>query len=667
MSPSRSTAPPPISAGKRRVFIVAMGLLPLLFFGLLEGALRVAGYGDTYPLFVPAQSYPEYLYQNRDVARRYFTRQTNHPTSQLDFFKVHKDSAAFRIFVQGGSTAAGYPFYFGGSLSRMLEQRLLQTFPERPIEVVNTSMAAVNSYTLLDFSDEIIAQKPDAVLIYAGHNEFYGALGVGSTESLGRFPFLVNLYLRLQPLRTVQGLRAVLAWGAGLFGGRRAGETLSTTLMGQMVGEQSIPYGSSLYQSGLHQFRSNLSSLLAKYRKRGIPVFIGTLASNERDHEPFISAAAPTTNAAAWQRLYRQGLAAATQGDTATALATLADAIALDSLAADAFYARARLLDASGRYNEARAAYLQAKDRDQLRFRASEDFNEIIRDLAAENGAVLVETQAAFIQASPGGIIGANLMMEHLHPNVDGHFLLADAFYEALRRHHLIGDWQHPVPRETARREVLLTPVDSLYGVLRVKKLMAGWPFQPPGVIDRSVDTLRATNPVEDLAFKLSNGDINWQKAHEALQAYYDRRGDHHRALQTALAMIQEYPFAAPYYLLAGNTLLRQQRWDEALTYFEVSNELHESALAQRLIGSVLLQKAQRTQNQAEVQNAITHLERALALNPKDVPGLYNLSGAYALTGQYEKARETIARLLTLAPNHAEGQRLLASLPPSSR
>ena len=126
-----------------------------------------------------------------------------HP-DQRDYFKAEPDSNTFRIVVQGGSSAAGYPLYYGGSFSRMLEQRLLQSFPGKPIEVINTAMAAVNSYTLLDLADEIIEQRPDLVLIYAGHNEYYGSLGVGSAESLGRFPGMVNLYLELQHLRVVR-------------------------------------------------------------------------------------------------------------------------------------------------------------------------------------------------------------------------------------------------------------------------------------------------------------------------------------------------------------------------------------------------------------------------------------------------------------------------------
>ena len=46
-------------------------------------------------------------------------------------------------------------------------------------------MSAVSSYTLLDFSDEIVDYQPDAILIYAGHNEYLGILGVGSVLAGG--------------------------------------------------------------------------------------------------------------------------------------------------------------------------------------------------------------------------------------------------------------------------------------------------------------------------------------------------------------------------------------------------------------------------------------------------------------------------------------------------
>ena len=66
-------------------------------------------------------------------------------------FPREKGSDRFRIFVQGESTAAGYPYGFGASVAGMLKQRLQRTFPAQRVEVITTAMAAVSSYAMLDF------------------------------------------------------------------------------------------------------------------------------------------------------------------------------------------------------------------------------------------------------------------------------------------------------------------------------------------------------------------------------------------------------------------------------------------------------------------------------------------------------------------------------------
>jgi hypothetical protein len=75
-----------------------------------------------------------------------------------------------------------------------------------------------------------------------------------------------------------------------------------------MAGDQQVPLGSALYRRGLEQFRANLAALLARYRAAGVPVFVGTVASNERDQPPFVSppAAAGDTSAAALRRRPRR-------------------------------------------------------------------------------------------------------------------------------------------------------------------------------------------------------------------------------------------------------------------------------------------------------------------------------------------------------------------------
>ena len=311
----KANPPIPLTKGRRRLFTVAMWLLPVLFFVLLDGGLRVVGYGGSYPLFVRVPQAPDYLVLNKDMARRYFVREARVPSGLHDVFLAQKDSAIVRIVVQGGSTAAGYPYYYGGSFSRMLEQRLQQTYFDRRIEIINT---AVNSYTMLDQVEEILAQQPDAVLLYAGHNEYYGALGVGSAESLGRLRRVVHAYLDLKKFRVAQGLQALISSAAA---SRKTESAPTNTLMERMVGEGTIPYGSKLYRQGIRQFRGNLRDLLSRYHSRGIPVFVGTLASNERTHRPFSSAVAPGVDEEGWRAHYHEALALAQRPGMAGRLA----------------------------------------------------------------------------------------------------------------------------------------------------------------------------------------------------------------------------------------------------------------------------------------------------------------------------------------------------------
>ena len=649
--------PAPPTGLRRLLFTGGMLLLPLLFFALLEGGLRLGGYGDDYPLFIPIDGYPQYLVQNREVARRYFSQQADVPTSLHDVFDAEKGDDEFRIFVQGGSTAAGFPFYHGGAFSRMLEHRLQRTFPDRKVEVVNTAMAAVNSYTLLDFADEIVEQRPDAVLVYAGHNEYYGALGVGSTESLGGFRGLVNTYLSLRRFRTVQLLRNALAGAAGLFAG---GETDAArgTLMERMVGEQVIPYGSAAFDLGVQQFRANLSDLLAKYERAGVPVFVATLASNERDQRPFVTVFEETTDEAAWRARYVRAVEALRVGDAASAASALGALTAEDSTAADGFFALGRAREAAGDTARALPAYVAARDRDALRFRAPEAFNEVIREVAAAHGATVVDVQAAIRRRAPGGVIGKEHMLEHLHPTVDGYFLLADAFYDALLTTALIGDRASPIPDAVARRDLTLTPADSLVGLLRVRKLMGGWPFRPRSEPPLVLDTLTVRTEFDRIVLSLYRSEATWLEATEQLATYYEQAGDTTEAIRAREAMVASYPMLMPPRLGLAGLYLRAGRLGEAERAFEAAAERDaDSATPPSMLGAIALERG-------ETARAIELLERARSLDARNPQTLYNLSGAYALSGRYADAREAAEAVLALQPDHARARALLSSLPP---
>ena len=532
----------PLTPARRWMFGLATLTIPVLFFVLLEAGLRLGGYGHDYPLFITVTDAPGYLQANQEVVRRFVVEETREPEVAIwpVAFPAHKAPETLRIFVQGGSTAAGWPYGFGASLAGMLQQRLQASLPQRNIEVISTAMTAVNSYTLMDFADEIIAQQPDAVLIYAGHNEYLGVLGVGSAVSAGRTRPVVLTYLALRDLRILQLLKHAYM-GLSAQETQAEGRVNSApTLMRRIVGEPHIALDSKLYHRGLAQFHDNLTVLLKRYRDAGIPVYIGTLASNEKDLAPFASLLSERTDVTAWRRHFEKGVAALRRGDTDLAGTSFAAALALDDGAASVHFALGRLYETQGNYSAARLAYLDARERDQLRFRAPQSFNRIIRAVAAEQEAQVVDVEASLLDHAVNRIIGNELMLEHLHPNLWGYFLLADAYYQALLDDDIPGPGVQVFTREQAWDVLPVTAVDLKKADYEIMRLTADWPFQrEPAQPQYPV----SDSEIEQLAYSLFTRKTTWSNATEQLQAYYLQKQDARTAARVGVLLADTYPF----------------------------------------------------------------------------------------------------------------------------
>ena len=660
-APDRSGAGE-LAPARKRLFTIGMLLLPVVFFALLEAGLRVGGYGADYPLFVDAPGAPGHLTPSREVATRYFAAEASIPTPNPDYFLRDKPDGAIRVVAQGGSSTAGFPFYRGAAFPQILGARLRLAYPEREVEVVNTAMAAVNSYTLLDLADEILEIEPDVVVVYAGHNEFYGALGAASTESFGRSPGLVRTYLRLRGLRTVQLVRNVAAALARAFAPERpAGAPPTNTLMARMIGEQSVPLGGEIYQAGTRQFASNLDLLLQTYADAGVPVYISTLASNERDQRPFITDLAGADSASVG-RAIREGRSRLASGDTAAAAEPFARAVALDSLAADAWYGLATVEQAAGDLGAARAAFVRARDLDALRFRAPSAFNALIREIAARHGAVVVEGEAALRDASPNAIIGREMMLEHLHPTLDGYAALADAFYDAIAADALFGAARPTPPGRVVRR---VTPMDSLAGRIRVAQLTQSWPYRPGE--EQPVALGAEPRAVVELTRRVMDG-ANWVAGADTLARIYARLDRPREVRTTYEAVTQAYPFLAePWSALASYELTRAQAGApdasaERATawYAEALRRDPRDFQALAMLGAIRLQAGDR-------DDAISFLERARAIAPAAPRVLYNLSGAYLLDGRAADAVPLLEQLLRLEPGNPTYQALYAQAQAGAR
>lgn len=563
---------------KRNLLLAITLLVPLALFGGAELALRAAGIGRLEPLFVPAPDAPGYLQPNPAAVQRFFPDPRQAPAVSIDttWFPEHKAEDTVRIFVLGESSAAGFPYGRWASPAALLQQRLQRMYPDRRIEVVNTAMAAVTSYVLLDFADEIIEHEPDAVVIYTGHNEYLGIGGVGSSLASARSPALARTIAGLRRLHLYRSIERLLASVGG-------GDELPRhdgTLMARVAAERSIPLDSPLYRRGLEQFRGNLERLLRKYREAGVEVFIGTLASNERDQPPFGTASPDEVEASAIAR-----------------------------------YRDAQRLDAAGDFAAARVEYLAAKDRDELRFRAPESFNELIRELATASDSRLVDVQRALASASRDGIIGADLMLEHVHPNAEGYFRLAGAYVPAMTG--WLGPPSVAVDDETARREMPLTEVDRLHGEYRVAVLKNDWPFVP---VRRATTIPTPANRIEQIAQSWFAGQSSWMQAMNDALAEYQRTGNFAEAARVAVNLADAVVTSAEAQYTAGRLLLRAESPARGLRYLQRAVELDGASV------EIRLSLAQAQFMLGNVAGSIATLEAILAAHPEDSRAKYWLA-----------------------------------------
>ncbi len=310
-------------------------------------------------------------------------------------------------------------------------------------------------------------------------------------------------------------------------------------------------------------------------------------------------------------------------------------------------------------FPQAQKNYYLAKDLDALRFRASEEFNDIIHQLGEQFQVPVVPMKSVFENASPNGLIGSGLMLEHLHPNIKGYFLLADAFFKTLQQEGMIAEeWESGRIKnsEYYRSQWGYTELDSLYANLRIQILKGGWPFQPKAAPNKALSNYRPINKADTLAAQVwSSDNYTLERAHVELAEYFERRKDYRRAFQEYQALIYLTPLNVSPYLRGADVLLKMQDLNGALPLLQESLTLEETLFAHKWIGQIYL-----TQN--KVKEALFHLEKAYQSNPNDLQLLYNLSGAYALDRQFKKSKALLERLLSLSPNFPEANLLQAQL-----
>ncbi|HUI64338.1 MAG TPA: tetratricopeptide repeat protein [Bacteroidota bacterium] len=648
---------------KRRFFSLIVLATPFLLLGMLEAGLRFFDYGANLSLFTRTTIQGKtYYLLNHQVKARYFPDIRFGATSAREYFAVPKPSGAFRVFVLGGSTAVGYPYGPNGSFASFLRQRLSNVFPDRRIEIINIGMTGTNSYTVLDLAHELPAYEPDLLLVYDGHNEFYGGLGVQSRGVLGGNRFTTMAYLRLLHFRIFVLLRDAYSWLGAIVHPASQDAPRDVSLESLAQGKE-VPYRSTVYLEALSIFRDNLAELTAFCREHHLPLILSSQVSNLRGQAPFLSAKEdqlPVSQKRAFDADRQNAAEAWNAHRWADALRGYRSAASFDTLHAAVRFAIGRSLDVLGDRPGARLEYIRARDYDQLRFRASSDFNSAILAQSSPGTVFTVDMERLFMEYSPDSLIGNELILEHLHPNSFGSFLMAKGFAAAIRALGLIAsadEWAHrdTVADRRLWEERTVTDLDERIALERTARLTSSYPFTERSL---SVPGTFPKDSIQVFAHQVVNGVWGSGDAHFAAAAYYEKRGDLVEAEREYRTIISLDSLEVRSYLGLARLYVQQNRFVEATKMLSASLQVEPTGAAYALLADMNF-------NRGENASAATLYEEAVSLIsvPQEQASLwFHLALAELRLHDRKKAEEALQKALNASPQDEQSLALRRAL-----
>ena len=411
----------------------ALGVgVAVVFFILVELILMISGVVPLYQRSDPSVGFSGYaplftrdnasdgqeIYKTAHNKFRWFNPQS---------FPVDKPKGTTRIFCLGGSTTYGRPYNDRTSFPGWLNEFLPAVDPHRNWEVINAGGISYASYRVARVMGELAEYEPDLFIVYTGHNEF---LEERTYSKLMQVPeFLRGLNVLASHLRLYSVIYDLMY---------KQEEVLSAevkTVLESSVGLEAYSRDDDLREAILDDYENSLHRMTDISDGAGANIIFVTPASNIRDFSPFKTEPGPGLRDMDVRQVgsYKQEIVTALEADHPARALTMAEkALAIDDRDAELHYLYARALLEHDRAQEAREAFIRARDEDICPLRAPTPMIEIVENITREKSTGYVDFAGLVDELADDGIPGSGLFLDHVHPTIEGNRLLALAIIEEM-------------------------------------------------------------------------------------------------------------------------------------------------------------------------------------------------------------------------------------------
>ncbi len=432
------------------------------------------------------------------MARKHKLNEYENLIEQQGFTPRNKKSGEKRVFIVGESAARGVPYTMESSFSGFLQALISPVDPS--VKVVNTGIPGRHSYYQKEEGRTLVKYGADVVVIYAGNND---------TRDFSNI-------MRDMPLAWIE---FKLFWNSAFYHRfKTKTQGFSRKLQKKVSGQEPAinnnqddvwhwtdeylkkkkryienpEAGIARKMQAVSDYEKNLDDLAVFLKRKGIRVVVASLPIVHQI-PPVISdyprkgyefelklGFQNSQQKTQWETFIREGEASLGKKDYPEALKLFESALKLNQSHPILYHYLGDAYAGLGNYDEARAMYVAGKDRQIQSPGGDNHKNEALRRIAARHHLPMIEIQPAFEEISPNGLVGRNLFLDHCHPNILGHKVLAAAVMNGLCQSKEIvcpqesSPWSywyekisgHVMNPENLGREYLLTAFYLLNGSL---------------------------------------------------------------------------------------------------------------------------------------------------------------------------------------------------------
>ena len=341
----------------------------------------------------------------------------------------------YRIVVVGGSSALGEPYRPWLSVGQIVAWKLEQAMPDRRFLCEILAWLG-DSLEMQHHKLAALQRRPDAVIIYSGHNEFAARFEEQREAWLGEEPGNRLLYGTF-----TASMRSPFC--------RLAFEVISKNRLDtppSMSGRHQLIDPPICSLPEIEEIREDFSRRLAaivEYCERigALPILIVPPA-NEADYEPGRSTL-PSSVPHAERRRFAQEFQDARELESRDPAASATKYAALVERYpgfAEAHFRLGRLRERAGEKAEAARHYLAALEHDGLPIRCPAILRCAYERVARQfPRSILIDGRPELAGISPTGLIGDHVIQDTHHPTLRGYVQLADAVLRELDRRNIFG------------------------------------------------------------------------------------------------------------------------------------------------------------------------------------------------------------------------------------